>query len=554
MADDPQVDPGAKESTPSAAEDVTAEIPAVTSDDATPEPAAPEPAASEPDEEMLAAFLGPAGTAEPMELPLDLEPAPESPAAPEKPADVAVEGAAEVAAEPATAPDETPAPTAPAAPAAVIGTTDGPVSHAAPRRSGWSTALTVLGVILIAGAVGAAGVVVGRLTAPDPGVVIQSETVVEEDVTAPLMAVGPLPVPAPGTLIVTTARVPSATWPVVLTDAGVLPDDAGTAPGYRLVNSGISGAQVASILASTFGVTGTTTPTDTGWEVGAAEEPRVVVVNDPLYSWTFEDPAALALTAATPAIEPRDALPLATDVLAGIGVDISTLEFEVGEQDGRTVVSAWQVVGEQRTQLGWRLVFDSDGAVLAASGFSSGFEAVPDYPIVGAASAVARSQQSPWTAIPASPITGPTDGSDAAPVPTPSASGVPVVGLPMSTVDVLSAELGLAQYWQPDGSILLLPSWILTGSDGSTWSLLAVAEPAVTFVTQPFPLTGDERGFVAAPFPSPTSDAGTDAGLAEEPLPGEAALPLDEAPVDGGMVDENGDVVFDPSADPAATP
>jgi hypothetical protein len=544
MADDPQDDQGAKETASPAPDDTTAEIPAVTSDASTPEP----------DEEMLAAFLGTARVAEPMELALDLDPAPmpETAGVPEPEtttgpvADAPVAPAVEAADEPS-------------AQAAAAGTPDGPVSHAAPGRSAWSTALVVVGVILIAGAVGAAGVVAGRLTAPDPGVVIQTEAVVEEDIAAPRMPVGPLPVPAPGTVIVTTARVPSATWPVMVTDAANLPDDAGTAPGYRLVNSGISGAQVASILASTFGVAASATQTETGWEAGAPGEPRVAVIDDPLFSWVYEDPAALALAAATPAIEPRDALPLATDVLAGIGVDISTLEFEVGEQDGRTVVNAWQVVGEQRTQLGWRLVFDADGTVLAASGFSSGFEAVPDYPIVGAASAVARSQQSPWTAIPASPITGPTDGTTVAPTPAPSASGVPVVGLPMSAVEVVSAELGLAQYWQPDGGILLLPSWILTGSDGSTWSLLAVAEPAITFVTQPFPLSGDEQGFVAAPFPSPSADEGTDAGLAEEPLPGEAGVPIDgsvpdEGVPDAGMLEENGDSVFDPSADPAATP
>ena len=47
-----------------------------------------------------------------------------------------------------------------------------------------------------------------------------------------------------------------------------------------------------------------------------------------------------------------------------------------------------------------------------------------------------------------------------------------------------------------DGSILLLPSYILTGADGSTWSLLAVAESAVRFVTQPYPLDGEQPGFV----------------------------------------------------------
>ena len=420
-----------------------------------------------------------------------------------------------------------------------------------PRRSAWATTLTVTGIVLIAAAVGAAGVVVGRMTAPDPGVVISTQDTVEEDAVSPLMPVGPLPVPAPGTLIVTTARVPSSTWPVVLTAVEPLSDDTGTAPGYRLVNRGISGAQVASILASTFGATGSVTTTDTGWEVGSESAPRVVVINDPLFSWAYEDAAALATTTVGTEFAAVEAISLTTDTLTGIGVDISSVEYEVGVQDGRTVVSAWQVVGGQRTQLGWRFVFDSDGTILAASGFSSGFEAVPDYPVVGAATAVTRSQQSPWTALPASPITGPTDGSAPTAAASPSSTGGPTVDLPLSSVDVVSAELGLAQYWQPDGSILLLPSYILTGADGSTWSLLAVAEPAVSFVPRPFPLSEDAVGFVAEPFPSSAPDLGDELGESmTDPLDSEPSLPPLE---DDGMVDESGEPVIAPTEDPAAS-
>lgn len=527
-------------------DDSTAEIPAVP----TSAGAAPSGEPYPIDEEMLAAFLG---EAHPSSTPASDETvaspsasddtvastsatdetvamAPVDLPTPDEPAETDVVEVVESADEPASAPEPTAEPTP-------------------PRRSAWATTLTVTGIVLIAAAVGAAGVVVGRLTAPDPGVVISTQDVVEEDAVSPLMPIGPLPVPAPGTLIVTTARVPSSTWPVVLTAVEPLPDDTGTAPGYRLVNRGISGAQVASILASTFGATGSVTTTDAGWEVGSDGTPRVVVVNDPLFSWTYEDAAALATTTVEPEFPAVEAISLTTDTLTGIGVDISSVEYEVGVQDGRTVVSAWQVVGGQRTQLGWRFVFDSDGTILAASGFSSGFEAVPDYPVVGAATAVTRSQQSPWTALPASPITGPTDGSAPSSVASPSSTGGPTVDLPLSRVDVLSAELGLAQYWQPDGSILLLPSYILTGADGSTWSLLAVAEPAVSFVPRPFPLSEDAVGFVAEPFPSPEPSDALDETV-EEFVEPDTVLPPTE---DDGMVDDSGQPVAPPTEDPAAS-
>lgn len=528
-------------------DDTTAEIPAVPA----PADAAPSGEPYPIDEEMLAAFLG--------------EARPSSPSASDD--TVATPSASDETVATPSASDETVAMAAVDLPTPdetvgtpetdvveVVASADEPAPAPEPtpaRRSAWATTLTVTGIVLIAAAVGAAGVVVGRMTAPSPGVVVSTQDVVEEDAVSPLMPVGPLPVPAPGTLIVTTARVPSSTWPVVLTAVEPLPDDTATAPGYRLVNRGISGAQVASIVASTFGATGSVTTTDTGWEVGAEGAPCVVVVNDPLFSWTYEDTAALATTTVGTELPAVEAISLTTDTLTGIGVDISSVEYEVGLQDGRTVVSAWQVVGGQRTQLGWRFVFDSDGTILAASGFSSGFEAVPDYPVVGAATAVTRSQQSPWTALPASPITGPTDGSAPTTAPSPSSTGGPTVDLPLSRVDVVSAELGLAQYWQPDGSILLLPSYILTGADGSTWSLLAVAEPAVSFVARPFPLSEDAVGFVAEPFPSSEPDLGDSTGDgATDPLVTDPAQPPLE---DDGMVDDSGEPVIAPTEDPAAS-
>ena len=596
MSDEPQGDGGKQDPTPpdsappGRASDSTLELQAVTDEPPVPESGAEqlalgddEVAAEDPgiDTEMLSAFLGEPVAKEPVEADTDVltgapvgdEAAVETDVLTGAPVDGAVvvedddapvveeiveepvdEQVVEVAVveepvveavEEADVADESGA-----TDEAAARTTAGPVSHAAPRRSVWPTILTIAGVIVALIAVGAAGVYVGRMTADTPNVVIQADPAAEGTATtaSPSMAVGPLPVPAPGTFLVTTARVPTSTWPVVLNAVGQLSDDSGTAPGYRLVNSAISGAQVASILASTFGATGDVVTTETGWAVGQAGEPSVTVTSDPLFSWTFEDPAALSLPAAGDPLDPAEAISAATDALAGIGVDISTVEYQVDFPEGRTGVSAWQLVGDQRTQLGWRLVFDADGSVLAASGFSSGLQGVPDYPVVGAASAVSRSQQSPWTALPASPVASAPGAPTEEVVPQPDPTGRPTFDLPMSTVDVVSAELGLAQYWQPDGSILLLPSYILTGADGSTWSILAVAESAVTFTDQPFPSTDDETGFVAGAFPSDdTADAAPDAGDAGDGV-------IDPAGAeDDGVVEENGAVLFDPSADPAAT-
>ena len=40
----------------------------------------------------------------------------------------------------------------------------------------------------------------------------------------------------------------------------------------------------------------------------------------------------------------------------------------------------------------------------------------------------------------------------------------------------------------------MLPSYVLSGDDGSRWSLLAVDEPYVQFVDQPYPTAAPAAG------------------------------------------------------------
>jgi hypothetical protein len=152
-----------------------------------------------------------------------------------------------------------------------------------------------------------------------------------------------------------------------------------------------------------------------------------------------------------------------------------------------TLVTAWQLVAGSRTQLSWTIGFDPAGAIVQASGFSAGFEEVPAYPVVGAATAVTRSALPGWSAIGPTLIRAP----EASDVPSPSASpsgsapDLPSLTVPVSDVVISGAELGLAQYWQSDGTLLVLPAYVLTGEDGSTWSLLAVGDDYVRFVDVP---------------------------------------------------------------------
>ena len=155
----------------------------------------------------------------------------------------------------------------------------------------------------------------------------------------------------------------------------------------------------------------------------------------------------------------------------------------------RTRVTAWQKVNGARTQLSWTVGLGRAGSVVSASGFAAGLVEIPGYPVVGAATAVRRASLPTWA------VLGPR-ALDAAPqsaAPTPStrptlnASGRPALRVPVSDVVVTGAELALAQFWQPDGDLLILPAYRLTGDDGSQWSLIAVTGNDVSFIDVPYP-------------------------------------------------------------------
>jgi hypothetical protein len=374
-------------------------------------------------------------------------------------------------------------------------------SHARPSRSRWWLVLVVVLVVVAFVAAGVGGVVYGRQTAPGPDIVVQPEPVVEESPAVEPMAVGSLPggptAPSPesaglGALDITVGGSPSAPA-VILTAAPGLPDTPTTATGFRLVNAGINGAQVAAVLGATFGAAGTPVQSDAGWVVGSPGGPVLTVSDDPLFSWTFEDPPALARPVVGEQLDPGSAISLATALLSGIGVDTGSVEWQVDRYADFTAVTAWQVVAGERSQLSWQLAFNPDGGVVRASGFSAGLEPVPGYPVVGAATAVNRSVQPPWSAVPATLIDVPAadqtaDGA-ATPSSSPSSSSAdrPAVEVTVAEATVTDAILGLAQYWQPDGSVLMLPSYVLTADDGSRWSLLAVSDADVSFVPPTYP-------------------------------------------------------------------
>jgi len=427
------------------------------------------------------------------------------------------------------------------------------------RRSAYLIGAAAAGVCLLAGTA-LAGAAVGRVTAPTSGVIAAPAPATEDSLPVVGNASPPIPVVAgqPSTAqgggagvmggpgMTEAASMSSdkamAIYPgygATLVPGEGLPDEPGTAAGYRLDSTGVDLEALARQLGAAFGIKGDPVDQEYGWMVGATDGtgPTIWVGEDATVSWSFSDPtqdpwscgvvslpepapadgsteggsnAAGSEPAAPEACKPevapiseRDAVREARKILATLGVsdkpvDGIDVEWESGSDDYTTWVTAWQRVDGQRTQLSWSFTFAGE-SVAWANGFAAGLEKVPSYPIVGALTAVTRSSDPRFAAFGPTPLdfggvvpmeSAREDGtvSSDASVSSGSSPAVPKsdprrVQVWWDPATVTGAELTLAQYWQPDGTLLILPAYrVTTADDRGTWAIIAVAPTAVEFV------------------------------------------------------------------------
>ena len=411
-----------------------------------------------------------------------------------------------------------------------------PMRH---RRTALAVGAVAAGVVLLAGTA-VAGVAVGRVTAPSGEVVAAPAP--EESLPVVGAASPPIPVVAgqPNGPAGAPEAVSAAKSPAVADKAMIYPgygvsmlpgpdllDIPGTAPGYRLDSAGVDVEALARQLAGAFVVPGEPVQQDYGWMVGSNDGtgPSIWIGDDATVSWSYSDPSqdpwscgaviepqpapAEGSSAGSPGAVPeacdpevpplseRDAVREARKILATLGVsdqevDGIDIEWESGSDNYSTWVTAWQRVDGQRTQLSWSFTFAGE-SVAWANGFAAGLEQVPAYAIVGARTAVTRSSDPRFAAFGPTPLDGGiavplAEARDNATVSSEGTTTVPqgdprrvqVWWDPMTATD---ADLSLAQYWQPDGALLILPAYrVTTADDRGTWAIIAVAQTAVEFV------------------------------------------------------------------------
>lgn len=388
------------------------------------------------------------------------------------------------------------------------------------------------GCVLALGAVAVGGAVVGRVTTPQAQSTVSAPEPANEPGSIPMgMSNGSSP-QAEDTKVAASSMI----WPgfnTVFTPGKGLPNKPGTAAGYTVDDTGIDRAALAAELATAFGVAGEPVKNDYGWSVGPTDGsgPTVYVNDDSSASWSYNNPAAyqvptsmgMSMTTpegvsdqsmssgtggavegspdsvppAAPAPPKKEAQAWATDLFTRLGVPIDQVDWQIDSYDPFTTVTAWLTIDGERTQLQWSIGFYGDGEISNAYGFSAGLVEIPGYAIIGVKDAIARLSQPGWSALqPAMVSNGNVtiavdDQPAAQPTlpPNPSYQGRPALGVSITVATITKSELGLAQYWQPDGTILLLPAYLISDQDGHQWSMLAVDDAYVAF-TQVAPNDG----------------------------------------------------------------
>jgi len=319
----------------------------------------------------------------------------------------------------------------------------------------------------------------------------------------------------------------------VFTESG-LSGAAGRAQSWALDPSSTFSEATAAAAAQALGMSGSPTLRDGSWQVGSTDGsgPSLGLSPDGQGTLSYYDPSVdpwgcLPADTATsssdgsdPSIEPREqecserdlgpapgtdaAKARLSEVLAALGVDVSTYEL-VAEDYGDeqwSYVSAFQVIDGQRTGVTWSASLTGAG-LSSLYGSTAEVVSLGEYDVVSPAEAVARlgdprfgaSGGYPYIAEGTAGIaedggTAVMPAPDAPDGPDPAEPTLPTVpgagtsfSWPVQEIQITGARLGVAMNWQADGAVVLVPTYELTGADGSTWTVIAVADDALDFAT-----------------------------------------------------------------------
>ena len=260
--------------------------------------------------------------------------------------------------------------------------------------------------------------------------------------------------------------------------------------GVQSVEPG-AGSAGSAVAPDAAGSTGASSPD------GSATAPEVMPLPQP--------PQTCTNAAIGDAPQGDAAVARARDLVGALGLDASAFEYETSDSGTPqyATVSAYQVLGGQRTGVTWSVGLVGDG-VQSLYGSVAPLVSLGTYDVVSPADAVARLSDPRFGPSYGGPImyaaakgavaedgvstegkTATSIAPDAAQPPTRSVPATAQPGSPIAwpvtEVSLTSARLGLTLTTQPDGSSLLLPAYELTSDDGQIWSAVAVADAQLDF-------------------------------------------------------------------------
>ena len=242
----------------------------------------------------------------------------------------------------------------------------------------------------------------------------------------------------------------------------------------------------------------------------ATPEPMPTVVPEPMPTVVPEPmPTIEPVPAPSECVQPSGVLPtnesslaLAQEKFSALGFDSQAAVWSVTDNGGMwgystDMASAYKLVTAKvfidgiYSSQSWSMTIGPDNTILGANGFFTKFIPTAEYNIVGAKTAIERSQAGLWFNLPPQEVykegmVYPMEiGMNANPTAVNrNSAGQPILDANVDRVTVSSAEKCLIAWYLNDGSTILLPAYLLSESssaDSRQWLQLAIADEYVDF-------------------------------------------------------------------------
>ena len=248
---------------------------------------------------------------------------------------------------------------------------------------------------------------------------------------------------------------------------------------------------------------GDATPSVTATDA-ATPEPMPTVVPEPMPTVVPEPMPAPSDCVLPSGVLPSDesALSLAKEKFGAIDFNSETAIWSVvdgGEMWGYNtemagaykIVTAKVFIDGYDSNQSWSMTIGPDDSILNASGFFASFVPNAEYTIVGAKTAIERSQNGLWVNLPQQELYKDgmvypmelgtnTNQSNVAK----NSAGQPILDANIDRVKITKAEPSLISWYLNDGSMILLPAYLLSekdSKDSRQWLQLAIADEYVDF-------------------------------------------------------------------------